>query len=51
MSKRFKKGEGDYYYRLKEWAIKAQRASIRRGFKATIHGSRGYWEVRVRLVK
>lgn len=51
MTKRkyFKKGEGDYYYRRKDWALKAQRAAKRQGKLATLHGSRGHWEVRVRL--
>ena len=50
MTKRkdFKKGEGDFYYRRKEWALKAQRAAKKRGMKATLHGSRGHWEVKVR---
>lgn len=47
--KRYKKGEGDYAYRLKVWAERAQRAAQKRGFKATLHGSRGYWEVKVRV--
>ncbi len=47
--KRYKKGEGDYAYRLKVWSERAQRADQKRGFKATLHGSRGYWEVKVRV--
>lgn len=48
MGKYFKPGEGDYYYRRKEWALKAQAAARKRGMRATIHGGRGHWEVRVR---
>lgn len=41
-------GIGDFNYRKKEWALKAQRVAKKKDFKATLHGSRGHWEVRVR---
>ncbi len=41
-------GEGDFFYRKKEWAEKSAVAARKRGLKATVSGSRGSWEVRVR---
>lgn len=38
---------GDYYYSKKVWAVKAQRAAEKKGYKTKVKGSRGYWHLKV----
>ena len=34
---------GEYHYRKKEWAVRAQQAAKKKGYRTRLTGSRGYW--------